>query len=64
MSVAVPGEVRGYVALYQRFGRGVEWPQLIAPSIALCEEGHPISWHLANALISKRDDILAEPSLR
>ncbi|XP_018025549.1 glutathione hydrolase 1 proenzyme, partial [Hyalella azteca] len=63
LAVAVPGEVRGYRALYEAVGGALEWAELFVPALRLCEEGHPVSWHLAKALQQKREYILAEPSM-
>ena len=64
LAVAVPGQVVGYKALYDRFGGGVPWDQLVEPAIQLCEGGYTVSWHLAKVLNERRDAILKEPSLR
>ena len=50
--------------VYLRFGGKVSWKSLIEPSITLCEEGYPVQPHMAKALKSKREYILAEPSMR
>lgn len=63
LSVAVPGEVRGYYELYQRFGGKVSWAELIQPTITLCEEGHPVNWHMARALKQHAEEIKSEPSM-
>ncbi|XP_072383534.1 scoloptoxin SSD14-like [Diabrotica undecimpunctata] len=39
LSVAVPGETRGYWTLYNKFGGGVPWSALVEPTIKICEEG-------------------------
>lgn len=64
LAVAVPGELRGYRALYERFGGQLPWSDLLQPTINLCEEGHSVNWHMARALKYNRDDILREPSMR
>ena len=61
--MAVPGEVRGYQTLYNRFGGGVPWADLFTPSIGLCENGHPVSAHLSMALQSKKDYVENESTL-
>lgn len=35
----MPGELRGYWAAYQRFGK-LPWKELVAPSIEFCEKGY------------------------
>lgn len=62
-AIAVPAEVSGYNALYDRFGGGVPWSELWAPSIKLCKEGHPVNFHLAHAILRHRQEILDEPTL-
>lgn len=63
LAVAVPGELRGYRALYERFGGQLPWSDLLQPTIDLCEKGHNVNWHMARALKYNRDDILREPSM-
>ncbi|XP_066940428.1 scoloptoxin SSD14-like isoform X3 [Macrobrachium rosenbergii] len=63
LAVGVPGEVRGYYELYKRFGGKIPWNELIEPSIRLCEEGHPVNWHMARALKFSASDIMKEPSM-
>ncbi|XP_018021651.1 glutathione hydrolase 1 proenzyme isoform X2 [Hyalella azteca] len=63
LAVAVPGEVRGYKALYDRFGGGLPWADLVAPAIRICEEGYRVNWHLARALHKNQDAIKKEPSM-
>lgn len=42
LAVGVPGELRGYVTAYKRFGK-LPWRDLIQPSINLCENGYNMS---------------------
>ncbi|KAI5635220.1 gamma-glutamyltranspeptidase domain-containing protein [Phthorimaea operculella] len=42
LSVAVPGELRGMWAAYQRWGK-LPWASLIAPTLQICEDGFVIS---------------------
>ncbi|KAF2364438.1 Gamma-glutamyltranspeptidase [Trinorchestia longiramus] len=63
LAVAVPGEVRGYKALYDRFGGSVPWRDLVEPTILICEEGHRVNWHMARALEYNEDDIKQEPTM-
>lgn len=62
LSVAVPGELRGYVELHRKFGV-LPWSDLVAPAIRLCEEGHRVNWHMARALRITADAIFKEPSM-
>uniref|UniRef100_A0A2P2I3X9 Gamma-glutamyltranspeptidase 1-like n=1 Tax=Hirondellea gigas TaxID=1518452 RepID=A0A2P2I3X9_9CRUS len=63
LSVAVPGEVHGYYALYRKFGGGLPWRDLLAPAIRLCEDGHPVNWHMAKALRKLNESTQAEPTM-
>ncbi|GLV46802.1 uncharacterized protein CBL_20949 [Carabus blaptoides fortunei] len=42
LAVGVPGELRGYWAAHQRFGK-LPWRSLVEPSIKLCENGYNMS---------------------
>lgn len=64
LAVAVPGEISGYLALYERFGGGVSWSDLIEPSAQLCEGGTPVHSHLAKALEVNSKLIVNEPTMR
>ncbi|XP_068236155.1 scoloptoxin SSD14-like isoform X2 [Palaemon carinicauda] len=63
LAVGVPGEVRGYYEFYEKFGGKIPWSDLIEPTLRLCEEGHPVNWHMARALKFSADDIMKEPSM-
>ena len=52
-SIAVPGEVPGYWAVHQRYGR-LPWRALFLPTISLCRYGIPVSHSVHKALNDKR----------
>ena len=51
LSVAVPGEIKGYQKAKEMFGNpSVSWESLIRPSIDLARNGIPVTFSKANAL--------------
>lgn len=63
LAIAVPGELRGYGALHQAYGR-LPWRELVAPTAELCRRGHLVNSYMGRALKSYSDRIKAEPSMR
>jgi len=63
LSIAIPGELKGYWEAYQEYGR-LPWHKLVEPTIDLCTKGHRVSSYLASILKRRESIILAEPSLR
>lgn len=62
LSVAVPGELKGYAELHQKYGR-VPWQTLIQPTIDLARSGHIVSEYLERVLQVKKKQIFGSPSL-
>lgn len=61
LSIATPGELKGYVEAHKRFG-DLPWRDLVAPTVQLCEKGFAMSKHMEDSLrinpIIKNDEKL------
>lgn len=62
LSLAVPGELKGYEDMHKKFGR-VPWKTIIQPSIDLCRNGYTVSTFLDRVLQMKKQCVSNEPSM-
>ncbi|XP_050082291.1 scoloptoxin SSD14-like [Anopheles aquasalis] len=62
LSIAVPGEIRGYWELHQKYGK-LPWRSLFTPVIELCTKGPLVSSYLEKILTSQKAKILGMPEL-
>lgn len=62
LSVAVPGELKGYFTAHQRFGK-LKWEEIIQPSIELCEKGYEMSQHQYTSILKSSIMNYSDPNL-
>ncbi|CAG0915705.1 unnamed protein product [Notodromas monacha] len=62
-AMGIPGEIAGYWEAHLKFGK-LPWAELFQPAIELCINGSTVQPPLAKSLQSKKEQILAEPTLR
>ncbi|CAG9822957.1 unnamed protein product [Phaedon cochleariae] len=64
LSVAVPGELRGYWEAYNKYGGGVPWKELFRNPIKQCRFGIYVNKFIAKVMATNRDILYADPAMR
>lgn len=60
LSIGVPGEIKGYWELHKKYG-SMQWKDIIAPTIKLCEDGITMSKHMSEFI---EERLLSDTYLR
>ena len=55
-SICVPGTIAGLGLALERFGR-LSWQDVVAPALALAEEGLPVDWHTSFSIALSAADL-------
>lgn len=63
LSVAVPGELKGYWELHRKYGK-LDWSELFTPTIRLLERGVYVSAYLSGIISRLAVEIISSPSLK
>lgn len=63
LAVAVPGELKGYWALHQKYGK-LPWAELFVEAIRQCEEGIEAAPFVQKCLKQYEALVMNSPSLR
>ena len=63
LSIAVPGEVKGYGEAHKLFGK-LAWRELFQPSIELAINGFRVSEHFAEYMADQEDKINRDPDMK
>ncbi|GGB38765.1 gamma-glutamyltransferase [Roseibium aquae] len=63
LAIGVPGTVAGFAEAYQRHGSGaLTWAELVAPAIALAEEGVVVTPDLSSSLLARMSRLASDPA--
>ena len=60
LSIGVPGTVAGFGLAHEHFGR-LPWAELLAPAIALAQQGHPVDWWSTLKIAGEARDLRKYP---
>lgn len=61
-AVAVPGNLRGWFLMQQKFGR-LPWADVVEPAIRAAARGFPVSPYLHGAIREHEDDLRCDPAM-